>query len=426
VALKLLPRKRSSSSSSVERFIREAQTSAMLSHKNIVRSLDIFQTDDRIFIVMEFVDGMDAYEFVKNNGVMDIETAVCLIGQTAMGLKHAHEKGIVHRDIKPANLLLGRDGVVRISDMGLARLKEEDGGLTMEGTGRIVGTADFLAPEQALNSRDADGRSDLYSLGCTLFFVVTGKPPYLADSLAQRLAMHQAAPIPDLKKIRPDCPDGLIKVFNRLMAKKPEDRYANAGELLQALKVARDVQTSQAAVVAEVIADAHPVAPPSDTLRTDRMLDDTANSGDLFFGFEQNLPTLNSLNASVAGPSSSGGFSSDGLPSGNFPTTFASAPSASGSSSGSGSSPGTFVGAAIPGGQIPGGSSPAPTAPAVNGTASSREKMLMLVGVGLAVLALLCSVSVSIYYLNTNDGRSRPVLKKVEKGGSGQKFVLPQ
>jgi serine/threonine protein kinase len=154
-----------------------------------------------------------------------------------MGLQHAHEMGLVHRDIKPANCLVDKHGTVKLLDLGLAKLTEDDqASLTMANEENVLGTADYLAPEQALNSHEADSRSDIYSLGCTLYFLLTGSPPFPEGSISERLLKHQTARPESIFKARPDAPPSLVEICEVMMSKKPADRYQSAGEITGLLK----------------------------------------------------------------------------------------------------------------------------------------------------------------------------------------------
>ena len=184
---------------------------------------------------MEYIEGIDLQLAVQRDGVMSISAALDAMKQAASGLAHAHGRGIVHRDIKPANLLLRGDGVLKISDMGLARIGWQGEAPNDAGRSRLLGTSEFLAPEQAMDSRSVDGRADIYSLGCTLYFLLTGKPPYPAATSSQRIAKHQTAAPPNIRESRNDCPPALAELAIRMMAKRPEDRIPSATELLSQL-----------------------------------------------------------------------------------------------------------------------------------------------------------------------------------------------
>ena len=236
VAIKVLPIKRVDQSSYLARFEREAQTSARLSHPNIVRAFDLDTSGTIHFIAMDFVDGIDLHVKVKQEGPLPIRQAVDYIKQAALGLQHAHEEGLVHRDIKPANLILDARGTVKILDLGLAFAKnEDDTSLTQEHGEKVLGTADYLSPEQAKDSHKADARSDIYALGCTFHYLLTGRPPFAKGTLAERIQAHLRTPPPNLFDERPDTPPPLVELYFRMMEKHPEGRPQTAGEVANAL-----------------------------------------------------------------------------------------------------------------------------------------------------------------------------------------------
>jgi len=236
VAIKVLPRSRVKDASYLARFHREAQAVAALDHRNIVRAYDVDQEDDTHFLVMEYVEGRDLQAIVRDDGPLEYVRAVEYFRQAAEGLDHAHRVGLVHRDVKPANLLVDRQNVVKLLDLGLARFTGEDqASLTLAFDENVLGTADYLAPEQALDSHGADARADIYSLGCSLYAVLTGHPPYPEGTLPQRLIKHQRSPPPDVRIERPDAPGDLAAICRRMMAKKPADRYQSAREVADVL-----------------------------------------------------------------------------------------------------------------------------------------------------------------------------------------------
>ena len=193
VAVKVLPTAKAEDPASLERFYREARAVAALDHPNIVRAYDIDQVEKLHFLVMEYVDGASLQEIVKRAGPLDALRAAHYIRQSALGLQHAHETaGLVHRDIKPANILVDRTGIVKILDMGLARFfNDEEDVLTKKYDESVLGTADYLAPEQALDSHSVDIRADIYSLGATFYFCLTGRTPFHEGTVAQKLIWHQ-------------------------------------------------------------------------------------------------------------------------------------------------------------------------------------------------------------------------------------------
>lgn len=232
VAIKVLPKNRVEDASYLDRFRLEARAVARLDDPNIVRAYDIDNENDIHYIVMEYVDGQDLHQLVSANGPLTYESAADYVAQVANGLQHAHEMGMVHRDIKPANCLLDRHQTVKLLDLGLAKLTEDDQtSLTMANEENVLGTADYLAPEQALNSHEADSRSDIYSLGCTLYFLLTGRPPFPEGSISERLLKHQTTKPESIFKARPDAPASLVDICETMMAKKPDERFQTAGDV---------------------------------------------------------------------------------------------------------------------------------------------------------------------------------------------------
>jgi serine/threonine protein kinase len=237
VAVKVLPAAKAEDTSSLERFYREARAVAALDHPNIVRAYDIDQDDKLHFLVMEHVDGSSLQEIVKKTGAMDVVRACHYVRQAALGLQHAHETaGIVHRDIKPGNILVDRNGIVKVLDMGLARFfHDEDDILTKKYEENVLGTADYLAPEQALDSHSVDIRADIYSLGATFYFCLTGRTPFAEGSVAQKLIWHQTRQPKPIRQIRPETPEGVVALVERMMAKDPGQRPQTPLEVAEAL-----------------------------------------------------------------------------------------------------------------------------------------------------------------------------------------------
>jgi serine/threonine protein kinase len=237
VALKILPVQQAEDPASLARFYREARAVARLDHPNIVRAHDIDHDDKIHFIVLEFVDGSNLHDFIRRNGTVTFERAAHYIRQAALGLQHAHEGGLVHRDIKPGNLLLDRQGVVKILDMGLARFFHEDTVAFIKEyeVGYIIGTGDYIAPEQIVDSR-VDIRADIYSLGGTMYYLLTGKSPFQDGSSAQKIIWHQVRHPKSLRVLRPDVPAALIEVFEKMIAKEPGRRYQTPIEVAAALE----------------------------------------------------------------------------------------------------------------------------------------------------------------------------------------------
>jgi eukaryotic-like serine/threonine-protein kinase len=237
VAVKVLPTAKADDPSSLERFYREARVVGALDHPNIVRAHDIDQDDNLHFLVMEFVDGPNLQEIVKRTGPVDPIRAAHYVYQSALGLQHAFDSaGIIHRDIKPGNILVDRQGVVKILDMGLARFfHDEEDLLTRKFDETVLGTADYLSPEQAVDSHTVDIRADIYSLGATFYFMLAGNPPFTDGTVAQKLIWHQTRDPKPIRSIRPEVPQELATIIEKMMAKDVKARYQSPKELADAL-----------------------------------------------------------------------------------------------------------------------------------------------------------------------------------------------
>jgi serine/threonine protein kinase len=233
VAVKVLPRKRLEKSIYLERFIREAQAIASLDHPNIVRAYDIDHEGDLHYIVMEYFPGENLQKIIEKEGKITFARIVNILRQASDALAYAHAVGVIHRDVKPSNILVNTQGEVKILDLGLALLDERryEGRITHIQEETILGTADYLAPEQALDSHKVDARADIYSLGGVLYFCLTGHPPFPDGSVSKRLLDHQQKEPPSILVDRPDTPEDLILLCQKMMSKRPENRRQSAAEV---------------------------------------------------------------------------------------------------------------------------------------------------------------------------------------------------
>ena len=222
----------------MRRFRIEAQSAAKLDHPNIARVYNVGETQQWNYIVFEFIEGINLRQLILERGPLSVDDATYFTCQVAEALQHASERGVVHRDIKPSNILLATDGKAKIVDMGLARttaLDRSQGDQTASGT--TLGTFDYISPEQAHDPREADVRSDIYSLGCTLYFLLTGQPPFPDGTALQKLLMHGTKMPEDPRLFRDDLSDPLIAILKKMMAKKPRDRYQSPEDLASDLRM---------------------------------------------------------------------------------------------------------------------------------------------------------------------------------------------
>ena len=233
VAVKVLSRDQGQDEETVKRFRNEAQSAARLDHENIARVYFVGEDDGWYFIVFEFIEGQNLRDLVADQGALSLEQSLNITLQVAAALDHAARREVVHRDIKPSNVLLTASGRAKLVDMGLARLQPmRTGEDDLTASGVTLGTFDYISPEQARDPRTADVRSDIYSLGCTLFFMLTGRPPFARGTVLQKLLSHSAEPPPDPRNLRPDLPEDLLPVLSKMLAKSPADRYGSPGELM--------------------------------------------------------------------------------------------------------------------------------------------------------------------------------------------------
>lgn len=236
VAIKILPKQRVEDTSYLARFHREAQAAAALDDRNVVRAYDVDNEGDIHYFVMEYVEGKDLQVLLRDEKQLDYNLAADYIRQAARGLSRAHDIGLIHRDVKPANLLVDKEGTVKVLDLGLARFSDDDkASLTVAYDENVLGTADYLAPEQAVDSHGVDTRADIYSLGCSFYFILTGHPPFPDGTLPQRIMAHQKEVPPSIREDRPDCPIDLIRICAKMMAKKPAQRFQHMRQIADLL-----------------------------------------------------------------------------------------------------------------------------------------------------------------------------------------------
>jgi serine/threonine protein kinase len=239
VAIKIITPEHMTSPDVVRRFYREVEAAARLSHPNIVVAHDASEHLGTHYLVMEYVEGQDLATVARDYGPLPVYAVVECILQAARGLQYAHEQGIIHRDIKPSNLLLDIRGTVRVLDLGLARIDQSVRGQhtdRLTNSGQVMGTGDYMAPEQALNTHRADARSDIYSLGCTLYRLLAGIPPYHGKTFTQLFMAHLETPPPSLCAARPDVPPTLDALFQQMVAKMADDRPQTMRHVIDALE----------------------------------------------------------------------------------------------------------------------------------------------------------------------------------------------
>lgn len=237
VAIKLISSKLPQAA--MERFLAEVRAIATLDHPNIVHAYNVDNDGTQYYLVMEFVEGKTLDRIVYESGPLPWKRAAEIVRQTALGLDYAHDKGIIHCDLKPANIIVNMDGIVKILDLGLARLVERDPQVSSPrpaDSQQVLGTVDYMAPELALDPNHVDRRVDIYSLGCVLYFALTGTPPFPEGTLAERILKHQMIPPPDPRVRRPDIPPPLVKIISQSLAKNPGARFQTAHEMAVALE----------------------------------------------------------------------------------------------------------------------------------------------------------------------------------------------
>ena len=246
VALKVLSRQATSSPQFVERFERKMKILGRLSHANLVSAHEAGQRQGTYYLVMEYVDGQNLQSLLKTSGPLPVATAADYILQAARGLAYAQREGVFHRNVKPSNLMVDRNGVVKVVGFGLAHVEagsafsEDTLGGNLTTAGLTLGTSEYMSPEQTLNAAQADGRADIYSLGCTLHALLTGRSPYAGKGPMQQVLAHRTAPIPSLHEARPDAPAALDRVFWKMLAKEPDERQQSMEQLIAELEGCRD------------------------------------------------------------------------------------------------------------------------------------------------------------------------------------------
>ena len=233
VAVKVLSRNRKDVDS-LRRFKNEAQSAARLDHPNIARVFYVGEDAGWNFIVFEYISGINIRDLVSQRGPLSLQDCWSYVLQVADALTHASERDIVHRDIKPSNILVTSDGTAKLVDMGLARFHQlESDNSDVTASGVTLGTFDYISPEQARDPRNTDVRGDIYSLGCTLYYMLTGRAPYPAGTVLQKLLSHSGDPVPDPRAYREELDDGTVQILHKMLAKQPSTRYQTPNELIE-------------------------------------------------------------------------------------------------------------------------------------------------------------------------------------------------
>lgn len=261
VALKVLPRSLAKYGTLLQRFLREAKSAESLEHPNIVAIYDRGVEDGRYYLVLEYVPGGDLHDRVRDHGPLSVPDAVRIVRGVVAGLSYAAKLGVIHRDIKPANILVTPDGQAKLADLGLAlQVEEEDERVTRDGT--TVGTVDYMAPEQARDSRATSPRSDIYSLGCTFYHLLAGRAPFSGGDVPEKLRRHAFEAPPDVRAVRPDVSEPLARLIQRMMAKKPENRFNDYDQLIAAFDRIEPSGMAGDAPLVALLDDEEPAAPP--------------------------------------------------------------------------------------------------------------------------------------------------------------------
>ena len=288
VALKVLPRNLAKNTTLLQRFLREAKTAESLEHPHIVSIYDRGTEQGRYYLVLEYVAGGDLHDWIRTHGPMPVDQTVAILKGVVSGLDYAATRGLIHRDIKPANILLVDPTTAKVADLGLAmQIEQEDERVTRDGT--TVGTVDYMSPEQARDSRSTNIQSDMYSLGCTLFHLLTGSPPFVGGTMPEKLKAHAVQTPPRIRTSRPDVPEELARILDRMLAKKPDQRFPNYAALQAALESVPAVgnQGGQGPLIALVDDDGPEPPPPARPLQA--LIDEEPDETDFM---PDNAPTV--------------------------------------------------------------------------------------------------------------------------------------
>jgi len=235
VAIKVLPKKLSADKEYVQRFYAEGQVAAKLNHPNIVQAIDVSESHGYHYFVMEYVEGKTVYDELQEGKVYEESEALGIAIQMARALEHAHSQGLIHRDVKPKNIMITTDGTAKLMDMGLARVADDAQAIAAE-TGRLFGTPYYISPEQIIGKHDVDSRCDIYSLGATLYHMITGKVPFEGKDAKEVMIKHCKEKLVSPDRHNLDISFGLVKVIMKMMAKKRKNRYATTAEVLEDLQ----------------------------------------------------------------------------------------------------------------------------------------------------------------------------------------------
>ncbi len=268
VAVKTIDLRRMPDDAGAARFEREARVTAGMSHPNVVTVHDTGVEGHTAYLVMELLPGPSLAERLRDEGPLPVEEVVDVARQVASALEAAHSRGLVHRDIKPANIAYAADGRLKVLDFGITQLGEAAGSQALTATHTVMGTAEYLAPEQAMGGR-VDGRADLYALGCVLFALLTGRPPFSGPTAVATMMLHTSEPVPDVREARPDTPAWLAALVAGLLAKSPEDRPDRAAAVLESLDARRAPAGSPDATTVLPVAGAGTTQPLDTTQRLD-------------------------------------------------------------------------------------------------------------------------------------------------------------